>query len=144
MLSATTDKGPAVAALRALDRARTAYADHTTEHAWVRFMSPARLDSLVLSSYGRLAHPELTDAANAATERLGSERPDAGVVFLGDITTALLQGDDLEQGVHAAHEFAVAAAARPNTMGRDRAHAITAELPAKERDLAEHLSSLAS
>ncbi|MGW6458729.1 helix-turn-helix domain-containing protein [Streptomyces sp. NPDC055078] len=140
------EPGSTTTALRALDRARTAYdyADHTTEHAWTRFMSPARLDALVLSAYGHLAHPELTEAANAATERLGSERSDAGVVILGDIATALLQGGDLDQGVHVAREFAAATVARPNTMGRDRAQAILSRLPAQERDLAEQLRGLAS
>ncbi|MCM2388586.1 helix-turn-helix domain-containing protein [Streptomyces albipurpureus] len=142
----TGEPGKTTSTLRALDRARTAYdyADHTTEHAWTRFMSPARLDALVLSAYGRLSHPDLTDAAHTAAQQLGSERSDAGVVILGDIAAALLQGGDLDQGVYVAREFGAAATARPNTMGRDRAQAIIARLPAKEQDLAEHLRDLAS
>ncbi|MEW1549403.1 helix-turn-helix transcriptional regulator [Streptomyces tsukubensis] len=138
--------GDTTAALRALDRAQTAYdyADYSTEPSWVRFMSPARVDSLVLSVYGRLGHPELTDTVSAATDRLGTDRSEAGVVILGDIAAALLQSGDQDRGVHVAAEFAAAAAARPNTMGRHRALTIMSRLPARERDLAEHLRVLAS
>ncbi|MFI1884832.1 helix-turn-helix domain-containing protein [Streptomyces jumonjinensis] len=133
-------------ALRALDRARVAYdyAEPTAEQAWIRFMTPARLDSLVLSIYGRLAHPELNDAANAATRRLGRKASDAGVVILGDIATALLQGGDLDQGIRIAHEFTAVAEARPTAMGRARAQAIASQLPGRERDLAQHLRGLAA
>ncbi|MFF2845914.1 transcriptional regulator [Streptomyces sp. NPDC058001] len=133
-------------ALRALDRARVVYdyAEHTSEQAWVRFMTPARLDSLILSVYGHLAHPDLTDTAEAATRRLGRELSDVGVVILGDIATALLRGGDADQGVHVAREFTAAATARPNTMGRDRAESIAALLPDTQRDLAEYLHQLAA
>ncbi|MFI5986182.1 helix-turn-helix domain-containing protein [Streptomyces sp. NPDC051555] len=140
------DTGDATAALRALDRARTAYdyADHTAEQAWVRFMTPARMDSLVLSVYGRLAHPELAEAAAVATRRLGGALSDAGVVVLGDLAAALLVGGDLDQGVHVARQFARAADARPNTMGRARALTIAGRLPRREAELAAHLRGCAA
>ncbi|ALO95171.1 transcriptional regulator [Streptomyces hygroscopicus subsp. limoneus] len=133
-------------ALRALDRARTAYdfADHTSEQAWVRFMTPARLDSLALSVYGQLGRRELTEAAEAAVHRLGDALPDSGVVILGDIASALLIGGDLDQGIHVSRQFAAAAEARPNTMGRARARAVADRLPDSERDLARHLQLLAA
>lgn len=138
--------GDVTAALRALDRARTAYdyADHTAEQAWVQFMTPARMDSLVLSVYGQLAHPELAEAADAATRRLGSELSDAGVVILGDLAAALLAGGDIDQGVHVARQFAAAADARPNTMGRARALNVADQLPDRERELATHLRACAA
>ncbi|MCX5376671.1 hypothetical protein [Streptomyces sp. NBC_00091] len=134
------------AALRGLDRAHTAYeyADHTAEQAWVRFMTPARMDSLVLSVHGRLAHPELAEAADTATRRLGSELSDAGVVILGDLAAALLAGGDIEQGVHVARRFAAAADARPNTMGRARALNVADRLPHHERELAAQLRACAA
>ncbi|WP_369776313.1 helix-turn-helix transcriptional regulator [Streptomyces sp. R33] len=138
--------GDELQALRALDRARIAYeyADHTAEEAWVQFMTPSRRDSLVLSVYGQLRHPELLDAANEATQRLGDDLSDAGVVVLGDLAVAHLQGGSREQGVHVVQEFATAAAARTTTMGRSRASAIASLLPTSERDLAEHLKELAA
>lgn len=138
--------GDVTAALRALDRARTAYdyADRTAEQAWVQFMTPARMDALVLSVYGQLAHPELAEAADAATRRLGDELSDAGVVILGDLAVALLMGGDVDQGVHVAHQFASAADTRPNTMGRARALAIARRLPHRERQLAAHLQACAA
>lgn len=138
--------GETTPALRALDRARTAYdyADPTAEQTWVRFMSPARMDSLALSVLGELAHPELNEAARAATQRLGSDLPDAGVVILGDLAAALLKGSDTEHGMHVVRKFVAAATARPNTMGRARALAIAGQLPDRERDLAAQLRVLAA
>lgn len=51
--------GDETGALRALDRARFAYdfADHTSEQAWVRFVTPYRMDSLALSVCGSCGVP---------------------------------------------------------------------------------------
>ncbi|MGP3685577.1 transcriptional regulator [Streptomyces sp. IBSNAI002] len=138
--------GDVTASLRALDRARTAYeyADHTAEQAWVQFMTPARMDSLVLSVYGQLAHPELAETADLAMRRLGGELSDAGVVVLGDLAAALLAGGDIDQGVHVARRFEAAADARPNTMGRARALSVADRLPDHERDLAAQLRTCAA
>ncbi|MEO3976280.1 helix-turn-helix transcriptional regulator [Streptomyces sp. CAU 1734] len=140
----TAASGDETGALRALDRARTAYdyADPSSEQAWVAFMSPARMDAMALSVYGRLAHPDLADAASEATDRLG-RRSEAGVVILGDVAAALLQSGDQDRGVGLATEFAEAASTRPNTMGQDRLRKIAARLPDGERDLSEHLRKLA-
>jgi transcriptional regulator with XRE-family HTH domain/phage tail protein X len=133
-------------ALRALDRARFAYdlADHTAEQAWVRFVTPYRMDSLALSVYGQLGRQELTATANQAMARLGSELPESGVVVLGDLASALLRGGDLDQGVYVSHQFAAAVEARPNTMGRARAQTVATQLPDKERELAHALQQLAA
>ncbi|MEU4084675.1 helix-turn-helix domain-containing protein [Streptomyces aureus] len=133
-------------ALRALDQARFAYdfADHTSEQAWVRFVTPYRMDSLTLSVYGELRRQELTATADSAVERLGKELPDSGVVVLGDLASALLRGGDVDRGAYVAHQFAAAAEAKPNTMGRQRAGAIAAGLPDTERDLANHMLAFAS
>ncbi|MFB7828394.1 helix-turn-helix transcriptional regulator [Streptomyces hydrogenans] len=133
-------------ALQALERAQFAYdfADHTSEQAWVRFVTPYRMDSLALSVYGQLRRAELITTADDALTRLGDGLPDGGVVVLGDLAIALLRGGDVEQGVHVARKFAAAAQAKPTTMGRDRAHAIAGSLPSDQRDLAHHLRQLAS
>ncbi|MGW0757144.1 helix-turn-helix domain-containing protein [Streptomyces sp. NPDC002814] len=134
-------------ALRALDRARFAYdfADHTSEQAWVRFMSPYRMDSLALSVYGQLGRrQELTETADHAVDRLGRELPEAGVVVLGDLATALLRGGDLDQGVYVSRQFAAATEARPTTMARVRAQAVASQLPVRERELARHLQQFAA
>ncbi|GHF33406.1 hypothetical protein GCM10010218_13130 [Streptomyces mashuensis] len=133
-------------ALRALDRARFAYdfADHTTEQAWVRFMTPYRMDSLALSVYGQLGRQELAETADHAMGRLGRELPEAGVVVLGDLAGALLRGGDIDQGVYVSRRFAAAAEARPTTMGKVRAQAIASQLPHQERELALHLQQCAA
>ncbi|MFF8913835.1 helix-turn-helix transcriptional regulator [Streptomyces sp. NPDC015032] len=133
-------------ALRALDRARFAYdfADHTGEQAWVRFMTPHRMDSLALSVYGQLGRQELTATADNMVERLGTALPDGGVVVLGDLASALLRGGDIDQGVYVSRQFAAATQAKPNTMGRERARTIAACLPDNEQELAHHLRQFAS
>ncbi|WP_019070782.1 helix-turn-helix transcriptional regulator [Streptomyces hokutonensis] len=135
-----------VGALRALERARFVYdfADHTSEQAWVRFVTPYRMDSLALSVYGQLRRPELTSTADTALDRLGGELSDGGVVVLGDLASALLRGGDVDQGVYVSHQFVVAAQAKPNTMGKERASAIAASLPAGEQELALHLAQFAA
>ncbi|QOV43064.1 helix-turn-helix domain-containing protein [Streptomyces chromofuscus] len=138
--------GDDTGALRALDRARVAYdfADHTAEQAWVRFMTPYRLDSLALSVYGQLGRQELNETANDAVRRLGNALPESGVVVLGDLAAALLHGGDVDQGIYVSRQFAAAVDARPNTMGRDRAETVAARLPDSESELAWHLQQLAA
>ncbi|MGW1756430.1 ATP-binding cassette domain-containing protein [Streptomyces mirabilis] len=138
--------GDETGALRALERARFAYdfADHTSEQAWVRFVTPYRMDSLALSVYGQLGRPELTVTADTAVGRLGDELSDGGVVVLGDLASALLRGGDVDQGVYVSRQFAAAAQAKPNTMGKERAATIAASLPDSERELGLHLRQFAS
>ncbi|MFJ6898272.1 helix-turn-helix transcriptional regulator [Streptomyces hokutonensis] len=138
--------GDETGALRALERARFVYdfADYTSEQAWVRFVTPHRMDSLVLSVYGQLGRPELASTADTALDRLRGELPDGGVVVLGDLASALLRGGDVDQGVYVAHQFAVAAQAKPNTMGKERASAIAASLPVSEQELTLHLAQFAA
>ncbi|MFD8460514.1 helix-turn-helix domain-containing protein [Streptomyces antimycoticus] len=138
--------GDDAGALRALEQARFAYdfADHTSEQAWVRFVTPYRMDSLTLSVYGELKRQELTVTADSAVERLGKELPDSGVVVLGDLASAFLRGGDVDRGVYVAHQFAAAAESKPNTMGRQRAQSIAAWLPDTEHELAGHLLAFAS
>ncbi|MDX3073682.1 helix-turn-helix transcriptional regulator [Streptomyces sp. MI02-7b] len=138
--------GDETGALRALERARFAYdfADHTSEQAWVRFVTPYRMDSLALSVYGQLGRPELTVTADTAVGRLGDELSDGGVVVLGDLASALLRGGDVDQGVYVSRQFAAAAQAKPNTMGKERAATIAASLPDSEQELGLHLRQFAS
>ncbi|MFJ9901140.1 helix-turn-helix transcriptional regulator [Streptomyces sp. NPDC091280] len=138
--------GDETGALRALDQARFAYdfADHTSEQAWVRFVTPYRMDSLALSVYGQLRRSELTETADTAVDRLGDELPDGGVVVLGDLASALLRGGDVDQGVYVSRQFTAASQTKPNTMGRERAAKIAARLPDSERELALHLRQFAS
>ncbi|MFD4554872.1 helix-turn-helix transcriptional regulator [Streptomyces sp. NPDC058469] len=138
--------GDETGALRVLDRARFAYdfADHSSEQAWVRFVTPYRMDSLALSVYGQLRRSELTATADTAVDRLGDELPDGGVVVLGDLASALLRGGDVDQGVYVSRQFTAASQAKPNTMGKERAAKIAARLPDSERELAHHLRQFAS
>jgi hypothetical protein len=101
------------------------------------------MDSLALSVYGQLGRPELTATADTAVDRLGDELPDGGVVVLGDLASALLRGGDVDQGVYVSRQFAAAAQAKPNTMGKERASTIAASLPDSEQELSRHLRQFA-
>lgn len=138
--------GDTAGALRALDQAKFAYdfGDHMSEQAWVRFVTPYRMDSLALSVFGELKRQELTATADSAVERLGGELAESGVVVLGDLASALLRGGDVDRGAYVAHQFAAAAESKPNTMGRQRAQTIAAVLPGTEHDLAHHLLTFAT
>lgn len=132
----------ATSALHALGRAQFAYdfADHTREQPWVRFVTPHRMDSLALSVYGQLRRAELTSTADGAVARLGDGLSDGGLAVLGELAVALLVGGGkIDEGVDVTRKFVAAAHAKPNTMGKKRARAIVASLPATERDLAHHL-----
>ncbi|MFG3370555.1 helix-turn-helix domain-containing protein [Streptomyces sp. NPDC048156] len=138
--------GDDTGALRALDRARFAYdfADHTSEQAWVRFVTPYRMDSLALSVYGQLRRQELTTTADTAVRRLGTGLADSGVVVLGDLASALLRGGDVDQGIYVSRQFAAATQEKPNTMGKERALTVATWLPDSEWELAYHLRQFAS
>ncbi|MFC7928762.1 helix-turn-helix transcriptional regulator [Streptomyces cinereoruber] len=139
----TDDEG---GALRSVERAQLLYdfADYTAEQSWIRFMTPGRMDSLVLSVYGQLGHKAIHATAESAVARLGDDLPESGVVVLGDLSAALLKGGDVDQGVYVAHRFVAAAEARPNTMGRARAQLIARRLPSGEHELAAYLRRLAA
>lgn len=52
-------------------------------------MTPARMDSLVLSVHGQLGHQQLPETAARTVQRLGPDLSDSGVVILGDLAHAL-------------------------------------------------------
>lgn len=87
---------------------------------------------------GRLGRQELAETVDQAVDRLGRELPESGVDVLGDPATALLRGGDVDQEGYVSRQFAAAGDARPATLGRARAQAVAAQLPASERELARH------
>ncbi|WP_372406762.1 transcriptional regulator [Streptomyces luteireticuli] len=93
--------GSVNAAVRALERARTAYqyADPGREQSWVRFLRPARLDSMAVSTYTRLRRPEAVSEAQASMERLDVGNPKVNVAVLCDAAMAHLTSGDAEHGV---------------------------------------------
>lgn len=129
-------------AVRSLDRATTAfdYADPDAEQAWIRFYQRPRLDSLTVSTYSRLRHPDLEATAQAALTHLGDDDSKVRIAVLADVATGYLVSGDVDQGVEVGHRFVQAAAETPTTMGRERLAVLAARLPEQHgaaRDLAE-------
>ncbi|GGZ25593.1 hypothetical protein GCM10010387_18930 [Streptomyces inusitatus] len=91
-------------AVRALDRARLAYeyAVPEREQSWVRFLRPARLDSMAVSTYTRLGHPEAARQADESLSRLGDGQPKISIAVLCDAAMAHVKVGDVERGVWAA------------------------------------------
>ncbi|MFI1584020.1 helix-turn-helix domain-containing protein [Embleya sp. NPDC020630] len=119
-------------AVRALDRAHTAYdyADPTREQPWVRFFRPARLSGLTVSTLGRLRHPDTTTAATRALE--AAEHDDAKIraVVLADVATAMVRCGDLDRGVTIARRAVDVTRRTEATLGRQRLASLATQLPA--------------
>ncbi|HUZ23826.1 MAG TPA: hypothetical protein VMV07_08670 [Streptosporangiaceae bacterium] len=112
-------------ALVSLERAMTAmdYAEPETGRSWVRFFDNARLGSMAVTAYGRLAHPGLTPAADAV---LASVREDAKTraVILGDVATAHVRAGDIDAGCDLAVRALDATLTGEATLGRQRLRAL--------------------
>lgn len=123
--------GDQAGAVRALDRANTAF-DYGTpgEQAWTCFFRQARLDSLSLSAYSKLRHPDLVPTADAALEHLGTDDSKVRIAVLHDVANGYLAAGEREPGVEIGHRFVEAANATPTTMGRQRMKEFAAALPA--------------
>lgn len=130
-------------ALRALERAQTAYdyADPAQEQAWVRFFSRARLDSMAVAAYARLDHPDLADVATAALAALRPDDQKVRAVILGDVATAYTARGDYDQGAAVARDALAVTLESEATLGRQRLAALAAGLPDEPaaRQLAEEL-----
>lgn len=130
-------------AVRALDRANTAF-DYGIpgEQAWTRFFRQARLDSLSLSTYAKLRHPDLVSTADAALEHLGADDSKVRIAVLHDAANGYIAAGELEPGVEIGRRFLEAATTTPTAMGRQRLTEFAAALPsdtAAARALAEDI-----
>ncbi|MER6401466.1 helix-turn-helix transcriptional regulator [Kitasatospora sp. NPDC001603] len=123
--------GDQEAAVRALDRAHTAfdYADPAGEQAWVSFFGPARLGSMGVSTYARLRHPGLTAAADETLATLGGLDTKVRVAVLGDVATGYLTAGDVEQAVTVGRQALAATVETETTMGKVRLLALADQLP---------------
>ncbi|MFD7663028.1 hypothetical protein [Streptomyces sp. NPDC059788] len=110
--------GAGHAAVRALERARTAYqfATPEAEQPWVRFLRPARLDSMAVSTYTRLRHPEAVMQAKHSLGHLDEGNPKVNVAVLCDAAMAHLTTGEADRGVVVARQ-ALSTALEHNYVG---------------------------
>ncbi|MGW3201921.1 transcriptional regulator [Streptomyces sp. NPDC001118] len=108
-------------AVRALDRAVTAF-EYTEpgELPWMSFYRQARVDSFTLSTYAKLRHPDLTEAADAALDHLGDDDSKVRIAVLHDVANGYAVAGEIEPAVEVGRRFVDAATATPTTMGRQR------------------------
>ncbi len=96
---------------------------------------------LFAAACAELAAPEAAVMTHARLEDLlGARMREVTRQF----ASALLRGGDVDQGVYVSCQFASAAQAKPNTMGKERVATIAASLPDSEQDIAVHLRQFAS
>lgn len=118
-------------ALRALERARTAfdYADPGAEQAWVAFFRSPRLASMAVSTLAQLRHPDLTAEADASLAALAGDEAKIRCSVLGDAAGAYLVAGDVDQAVEVGERALEATIQDDTTMGRIRLHALANALP---------------
>ncbi|WTW96250.1 transcriptional regulator [Streptomycetaceae bacterium NBC_01309] len=134
-------------AIRALERARTAYdyADPENEQPWVRFFGPARLDSLAVSTLARLEHRDLEREAERAESRLGGNDAKIRAVVLADVAAAYAQVGNLDRAAVTARQAATATTRGEATLGRQRLLDLVGRLPVRDvqsRELGEELRAV--
>lgn len=97
--------GEETPALRALDRAMTAYdyAHPYQERAWTAFLTPSRLGGMSITAHARLDHPDLaavTDSVLTSLQAADFKK----VIVLADVSAAALQRGRYDQAAAIGHE----------------------------------------
>jgi hypothetical protein len=115
-------EGDALAALRALDRAMTAYdyAHPHQERPWTGFFTPTRLGSMAITTYSRLRHDELDATAESVVASLPTTDAKIKAVILADIAIAALQCGQLDQAAQFGGDALDATLAHEASLGRQR------------------------
>ncbi len=133
-------------ALRALERARTAYdyAQPDGEQAWTRFFRPARLGSMGISTLAQLGDPRLAEAVAETLRQLGDDDAKIRCSVLGDSALGYLASGDPEQAVAVGNRALEATVADDTTMGRMRLQTLAERLPdgAEATDLRERIRAV--
>ncbi|MFJ4594986.1 MULTISPECIES: hypothetical protein [unclassified Kitasatospora] len=124
--------GDRESALRALDRARTAfdYAEPDTAPAWFSFFGEARLSSMTVATYAKLRHRDLGAAADQTLADLGEDDRKIRVAVLGDVAAGYLTAGAVDQAVEIGRRALAATLEAQTTMGRVRLSALADQLPA--------------
>jgi hypothetical protein len=109
-------------ALRALDRATTAYdyARPQHERAWTAFLTGSRLGSMAVTTYTRLDHPRLGPTADAVLAALGPNDAKVKAIILADLATASIHREAYDQGASLATTALAATTSQEISIGADR------------------------
>jgi hypothetical protein len=132
-------------ALVALERALTSfdYAEPDAGRPWTRFFDNARLGSLAVSTYARLGHPRLGEAAGVVLETVSSRKTRA--VILGDVAGGYAAQGDIDRACELAEQALDATLAGQAVLGRERLTALRPTLEASGSaqavDLADRIGS---
>ncbi|WP_240943830.1 hypothetical protein [Micromonospora thermarum] len=128
-------------ALRALDRAMTAYdyAHPHRERSWTGFFTPSRLGSMTVTTYARLDHADLDATAEAVVASLPPSDAKVKAVILADVATAAIQRGRHDRGAQLGHQALEQTLSQEASLGRQRLHDLHLMIQDKrdDADLAE-------
>ncbi|MEV4515184.1 helix-turn-helix transcriptional regulator [Dactylosporangium sp. NPDC049525] len=114
--------GDETPALRALDRAMTAY-DYARPHrerAWTSFLTPSRLGGMAVTAYARLGHPELDVLTESVLASLAHGELHRKAIVLADVAAVAIQRGDHDRGAELGHEALDEAATRETRLIDER------------------------
>lgn len=138
--------GETTPALRALERAMTAYdyAHPYQERVWTAFFTPSRLGSMAVTTYARLRHPHLDQTTEAVVNSLPDTKVKIKAVVLADAAIAAVQGDQYEQGAGYGRAALDSTLAHEASIGKQRLGSLRTMIQTKPRvaalaELDDHL-----
>lgn len=116
--------GDETSALRALDRAITAYdyAHPHRERPWTAFFSPTRLGSMAVTTYARLDHGELDATTDSVVASLPATDAKIKAVVLADVATAAIKRGRHDRGAQLGYDALNATLAQEASLGWQRLH----------------------
>ena len=124
-------------ALRALDRATTAYdyARPQHERAWTPFFTGSRIGSMAVTTYTRLDQPRLSPTADAVLAALGPNDAKVKAIILADLATASIHREAYDRGAVLATRALAATTSQEVSIGADRLRSLR-RLIGPHRDIA--------
>ncbi|SCF50021.1 hypothetical protein GA0070216_14413 [Micromonospora matsumotoense] len=128
--------GESTLALRALDRALTAY-DYARPHrerSWTGFFTPSRLGSMTVTTYARLDHADLDTTTDAVVTSLPSTDAKIKAVILADVAMAAVQRGRHDRGAVLGHQALEQTLTQEASLGRQRLYNLHLMIQGKRGD----------
>ncbi|GAA1625421.1 hypothetical protein GCM10009679_33090 [Saccharothrix algeriensis] len=128
--------GESTAALRALERAMTAYdyAHPHRERSWTGFFTPTRLGSMTVTAYARLDHADLDSTADAVVAALPPTDAKIKAVILADVAAAAVQRGRNDRAALLGHQALDQTISQEASLGRQRLRELHLMIVGKRSD----------
>lgn len=123
-------------ALRALDRATTAY-DYARPHherSWTGFFTGSRIGSMAVTTYTRMQHPQLGETADSVLATIGPNDAKTKAIILADLAVASMHCEAYDRAAVQATSALAVTTSREVSIGADRLRSLR-QLIALHRDV---------